>query len=89
MGQQRWRRGDDNSSSNGASMSQRQSHSVLSQSLARTPMAWGGRGKSHPRSLLSESLLGTQPISSIRRLRHMGEEEVGEETTGEAGWWQE
>lgn len=68
---------------------QRQSHSVLSQSLARTPMAWGGRGKSHPRSLLSESLLGTQPISSVRRLGHMGEEEVGEETTGEAGWRQE
>lgn len=52
------------------------SHSVLSQSLARVPMAWGGRGKSHPRSLLSDSLLGAQPISSVRRLRHMGEEEV-------------
>lgn len=70
----------DNSSSNGASVSQKQSHSVLSQFLARAPMAWGGRGKSHPRSLLSDSLLGAQPISSVRRLRHMGEEEVGEET---------
>lgn len=47
-------------------------------------MAWGGRGKPHPRSLLSDSLLRAQPISSVRRLRHMGEEEVGEET-GEAG----
>lgn len=33
--------GDDNSSSNGASMSQRQSHSILSQSLARTPYGLG------------------------------------------------
>lgn len=67
----------------------RQSRSVLSQSPARAPMAWGRRGKSHPRSLLPDSLLGTQPISSVRRLRHMGEEEVGEETTGEAGRWRE
>lgn len=51
-------------------------------------MAWGGRGKPHPRSLLSDSLLGAQPFSSVRRLRHMGEEEVGEET-GEEGWWGE
>lgn len=33
--------GDDNSSSNGASMSQRQSHSILSQSLAKTPYGLG------------------------------------------------
>lgn len=63
----------------------RDSHSVLPQSLARAPMAWGGRGKSHPRSLLSDSLLRAQPISSVRRLRHMGEEEVGEETVERQG----
>lgn len=82
------RRGDDNSSSNGASVSQKQSHSVLSQFLATAPMACVEEENPAPGPSSQTASLGLNP-SLQSGDSGTWERRKWERRLGEAGWWQE